>query len=136
MKIINLASSSIDVKDIQLDAPLTSSVTKYRLLLIGTSNTLYYSHEILVHNTPAKQIQAWPNPARSDIYLNIPFGQSSYTCTIVNTTGQIVYQAKLHVSSVTKAVGIRVADLPKWVYALLISSDCLDRPQSIRFVKE
>jgi hypothetical protein len=132
---INITPSNVNIKNVKLSAPLSSS-EKYRLLLISNSNTVYYSNEIIIRDASVEQVQLWPNPTKNEIYVSVPFKQSTYISTIFNSIGEVVYKEKHNVRSSNKLNRIPTANLPKGVYALLITSECSDYRHSIRFIKE
>jgi uncharacterized delta-60 repeat protein len=127
---ITAAGNSNYIKNYSFEDQQPTTINFYRLRVINTDNSVEYSNIIVVRFENSVSLQAFPNPVRNSLNLQITQPKGRINIQLFDVSGRLVKAVELESSGSTISTSINVSNLIKGVY-LLKAND-----QVIKLVKE
>jgi len=124
------AGNSDYIKNYSFEDQQPGAINFYRLRVINTNNSVEYSKIIAVRFENSITLQAFPNPARNSLNLQITQPKGPIRIQLFDMTGRMVKALELQSNGSTMSTSVDVSNLTKGAY-LLRAND-----QVIKLIKE
>jgi hypothetical protein len=85
-------NTSNTIKYSFVDMNPTDGANYYRLKLVDLDESFEYSIIKTVQHTASKNINVYPNPVQSFVYVSVPVSNTATTVRLLNTTGQVLQE--------------------------------------------
>lgn len=115
--------STTEINYADIDANMTTDVYYYRLRIVDQDGRSTYSNIAIVKKAGGiKGVRVFPNPANSNVSLEISNLKGDYFVNIFNQAGQIVYTRRINVQQGVQFVPIERGSLSAGSYLVRVKS--------------
>ena len=105
----------------------------YRIRLVTQTGEVFYSKEVITPAGSQSSFIVWPNPAYSELHVQVPGSSKDVRYKIVSSMGSVA-SAGLVSRHASGEIKVSVASLPNGIYKLLIV-DTAGQTLTTTFVK-